>query len=92
MNSKERFPPEHYYLDRPIPNDPKYCSDCGFIRTNPPKSGTCPCCFSKMTPSKGVVGNNIYTCTFEPCKLCTSADHLSGFWHGWREKEREVKG
>lgn len=88
MDSKERFPDKYYYNKRPIPDDFKYCSDCGIIRTKPPVPGTCPCCFSEMTHKRGIAGDNLAICTNEPCKLCITTERLTGFWHGWKERGR----
>lgn len=91
MDSEERFPDKYYYKKRPLPEDFKYCSDCGIIRTNEPKPGTCPCCFSEMVDKIGYGGISLKICTNEPCKLCITTDKLGGFWHGWKERERLLK-
>lgn len=70
-----------------------YCSDCGVFRYKPPKPGTCPCCFSRMTSqlvSHGSLKQMVYTCTNDKCRRVCLESYLSGFWSGWREKERQV--
>jgi len=77
--------------------DPNYCSDCGISRHKSPTPGSCPCCFSPMEISKNwwiaydggsQIKGDIYTCTNPKCKRCCTGDFLSGFWSGWKEKER----
>jgi len=70
-----------------------YCSDCGIKRTKSPKPGTCPCCFSKMTAklvTHGTYKQTIYSCTNNDCRRCCTESYLSGFWSGWKEKERQI--
>ena len=67
----------------------RQCSDCGIVRTKPPKLGTCPCCFSEM--KRFNTGYRItYTCQNNKCKRVVLGSHLSGFWAGWQEKELHV--
>ena len=74
------------------------CSDCGIERTNPPKPGNCPCCFSAINLCKqryvlfsaGTrITGSIYRCSNNKCRRVCSGDYLSGFWSGWQEKERQ---
>jgi len=77
-----------------IKNNFDYCDDCGIFRYKPPKPGTCPCCFSQMTADNvkhGTVSQTIYTCVNDKCKRCCTGSYLSGFWSGWKEKERQIK-
>lgn len=65
----------------------KNCSDCNIQRTKPPTPGSCPCCFNKMKAKTGYANLPIYRCTNSKCRRICTADYLSGFWSGWKEKE-----
>jgi hypothetical protein len=70
-----------------------YCGDCGIFRYKPPNPGTCPCCFSQMTEElvqSGTTKQSIYTCINDDCKRCCTGSYLTGFWSGWKEKERQI--
>jgi len=54
---------------------------------------TCPCCFSEMTAQRNNHAGyrmTIYTCTNDDCKRACTEGYLSGFWSGWKQKERQV--
>ena len=76
-----------------IKNNFDYCSDCGVFRYKPPKPGTCPCCFSEMSSE---INNHsgykvtIRLCTNDDCKRVCTNGYLTGFWSGWKQKERQV--
>jgi len=70
-----------------------YCGDCGIFRYKPPKPGTCPCCFERMTSNivtHGTFKQTIHTCTNNDCRRACTGSYLSGFWSGWKEKERQI--
>lgn len=65
------------------------CSCCGIPRNHIPKPGTCPCCFYPMT-SFNTGHCMIYTCRNRRCKRVVTSSYLSGFWSGWREREKVI--
>ena len=73
-----------------IQNNFNYCSDCGIFRYKSPKPGTCPCCFSRMKKELSVTKQFVHICVNPDCRRIDTGSYLSGFWSGWREKEREI--